>query len=353
MRMSRWVFIALAACHVTSTSEVTRYGAIERQRHAEGAIARKPALVLGDAGALRFVEPLECPTEELVAAHTTTEIATRPNLATFVVGVVATAAGGVLAVRGAFGDAGPATYAGIAGVAVGLPLAIGPFTGNHKELREGAAVTPVRRPGPSEPCGERPLAVTSATLQIAGREVYGTVDGDGVFSVSAFDLVDAFQPVIASAPYTAFIDGREGPRTIAGVLEGRALVERAPAFIANGRFDGKIEPLHAVPDIVARPPAAKLGDDFVRIVLGLENRGPGEAFGVRAAITASHPTLDGRILYIGRLGRGAQISTQIMIPISRGAADALRGTVVDIAVELRDAHGTAPTTPLHFRGVLQ
>jgi len=349
--MTRWIAVlALAGCHVTSANEVTRYGAIDYVRHPDGAVARKPALVLGDAGALRFVEPLECPTDELVVAHTTTEIVTRPNFATFVVGVVATAVGGVLAVRGAFGDGGPATYAGIAGVAVGLPLAIGPFTGNHKELREGPAVAPVRRPGPSEACGERPLAAPAATLEIAGREVYGAIDDNGVFAVSAFELVDAYQSAIASVDYTARLD--DG-RTIAGVIDGRALASRAPAFLADGRFDGKIEPLRAVPDIRAKPPAAMLGDGWVRIVMRLENRGPGEAFGVRAAITASQPALDGRILYIGRLGRGAQVSALITIPISRAAGDALRGTEVDIAVELRDAHGTAPATPLHFRGVLK
>jgi hypothetical protein len=350
--MTRWMIVALAGCHVTSTSEVTRYGAIEHVRHPEGAVARRPAIELGDAGALRFVEPLECPTEELVAAHTTTEIATRPNLATFIVGVVATAVGGTLAVRGAFGDTGPATWGGIAGVAVGLPLAIGPFTGNHVELREGAAIAPVRRPGPSEACGDRPLAATSATLTIHGREVYGAID-HGVFAVSAFELADAYQPTIASLDFTAIVDGLAGPRTISGVLDGAAVASRAAAFLASAPFDAKIEPLRAVPEVVAKPPVVALADGAVRIAIALENRGPGDAFGLRGAITASHPAIDGRILYIGKLARRASVTRELAIPISRAAADALRGSEVDVAIELRDAHGTAPTTPLHFRGALR
>src|SRR5258705_2648576 len=101
--MTRWIaVVVLAGCHVTTEVDNTRYGAVQRVRHPEGAIARRPSIALGDTGALRFVEPLECPTEEIVEAHTTSEIATRPNLATFVVGVVASAIGGVLVTRGAF-----------------------------------------------------------------------------------------------------------------------------------------------------------------------------------------------------------------------------------------------------------
>src|SRR3954454_19565654 len=85
---------ALAGCHVQAQSETLRAISTERIVHAEGAIPHRATLALTDAGRLRFVEPLECPTEEIVHQHATIEIATRPNLATFTVGVIAAAAGG-------------------------------------------------------------------------------------------------------------------------------------------------------------------------------------------------------------------------------------------------------------------
>jgi len=344
--------VVLASCHVTTAIDDTQYGAVQRVRHPEGAIARAPSVALGEAGALRFVEPLDCPSEEIVEAHTTTEIATRPNLATFVVGVVATAAGGVLATRGlADGDALYAIAGGVT-TAVGLPLAIGPWLGNRRELRAGPAIAPVHRPGPSEPCGDRPLAARAATLAIRGREVYGAIDRDGVFAVPAFQLVDAYTATPASSlDFTALVDAAGGPRTIAGVLDGGALAARAAAFLARADFDAKVEPLRLVPNVTATPPAVALAGDAIRVSVALRNDGPGDAFALRGAITASHRAIDGRILYIGRLARGASIVRELAIPLSRAAADALRGTPIEISIELRDAHGTAPATPLRFRGV--
>jgi len=91
--------------------------------------------VLTETGRLRFVEPLECPTEEVVHQHATIELATRPNLATFTVGVIAAAAGGVMLTSGLFSrePAGsPYTYLGLGGAVVGLPLAIGPWLGESR-----------------------------------------------------------------------------------------------------------------------------------------------------------------------------------------------------------------------------
>jgi len=41
-----------------------------------------------------------------------------------------------------------------------------------------------------------------------------------------------------------------------------------------------------------------------------------------------------------------------VIPVAPPAAAALRGAPVELSVELRDAHGTAPTPPVRFRGAL-
>ena len=70
--------IALAACHVTTRTEITRPIETKRIEHREGAIARKPTLVLTEAGQLRFVEPLECPTEDIVVEQSANEIKDPP-----------------------------------------------------------------------------------------------------------------------------------------------------------------------------------------------------------------------------------------------------------------------------------
>src|SRR5215813_1858719 len=93
LRMTRRIAVlVLAGCHVTTAIDDTRYGASQHVRHPERASARTPAAVLG----------------------------------------------GVLAARGGFATdplGSPSTYAGAAAVAVGLPLAIGPWLGDTEELR--------------------------------------------------------------------------------------------------------------------------------------------------------------------------------------------------------------------------
>src|SRR5690606_10759712 len=159
--------------------------------HNEGAQPRKPALILTDVGTLRFIEPLECPTEEKVTASTITETEIGPNLATFVVGVIATSVSGILVVRGVTSnDANsPVTYGGVAGPAVGLPFGIGPWIGTRTERVPHGENTEQRRPGPSQSCGDRALPATFATLSIRGMEVHGTIDKTGTFSVSPYALV--------------------------------------------------------------------------------------------------------------------------------------------------------------------
>src|ERR1044071_3106180 len=130
----------VTGCHVISPSETTRVVSSGRVVHPEGAVARRAALVLGDAGRLRFVEPLECPTEEIVHRRATVELATRPNLATFSVGVIAAAVGGVALITGLLSSrpgASAYTYLGLGGAGVGLPLAIGPWLDNRVDVRDG------------------------------------------------------------------------------------------------------------------------------------------------------------------------------------------------------------------------
>lgn len=356
------------ACHVQIRSETTRLASpassaspasIERIVHAEGAIAHRAALTWTDTGQLRFIEPLECPTEELVHQRREIEIATRPDLATFTVGVIAAAVGGVMLTTGLFSHdraSNPYSYLGGASAAVGLPLAIGPWLGNRVEVTDGGE-TVVREVGPSQPCGERPVAARSATLEAGGLEVHGAVDPDGVFAVSPYQWIDAFGA--ASAPpseLTAHVEGSGGPRTISTVLDAAALAAHAPGFLGHADFDAEVQPLRRVPGIAAGPLRAGLVGGAaarVRVVLPLRNDGPGDAWAVRGQLTAPGvPAIDGRMIYVGKLARGASVARELEIPVAAGAAAALRGQVIDLSVELRDAHGTAPATPVRFHGAL-
>jgi hypothetical protein len=360
------VAVAGSACHVVVQTDTTRPVATEQLQHPEGAIARRPTLVLTDAGWLRFVEPLECPTEELVRRRTTTELVIRPNLATFTVGVIAAAVGGVMLTSGLFSShpgGSPYTYLGLGGAGVGLPFAIGPWIGNRTELREpggNAEAAAVRRPGPSQPCGERPLAAGAAMLDVSGIEVYGAIGRDGVFSISPYQWIDAYDTAsIAAAAVTATVAGAGagGPRTIATVLDANALANHAAGFLAHAEFDARVEALKLVPGIAAGALRAGLTSTdrgpAVRVVLALRNDGPGDAWGLRGQLTApAVPALDGRMIYVGKLARGTAVSRELVIPLSPTAAAVLRDATVELSVELRDAHGTAPAAPVRFRGTL-
>lgn len=358
-RFGAWLVIATSACHVTTRTETTRPGATERVSLPDGAIARPTTLVLSEAGTLRFVEPLECPTEEIVTSVTTIEVATGPNLATFVVGVIATAVGGVMTVRGVTGDGtrDPVMYAGAAGLAIGLPLAIGPWLGHRVELQAGGETAPVRRAGPGVPCGARPVGARAATLTIRDIEVRGGIDADGVFAISPFQLIDAYAPATIPAwDVSAVVETDGGERTITTVLEAGALASRAAAFLAGADFVTRIEPMRMVPGVSAGTLRVSLtsttGGPAIRVVLPVKNDGPGDAWALRGQLTSSTKAVDGRMIYIGHLARGAATSRELLIPLTHDAADAIRGSELELSIELRDAHGTAPVTPIRFRGAV-
>ena len=351
--------LALAGCHVVVREPVTRPGTVERIRHPEGAIARRPTVVLSEAGMLQFVEPLECPTEELERALAGTEITTRPNLATFAVASIAGALGAVMLVRGLAGDdpgGDPLVYAGAAGLAVGVPLAIGPWIGTGTELRAAPDAPATRRPGPSEPCGTRPLAARAATLAILGVEVRGTVDRDGTFSVSPFQLIDAFEAAgVAALDVSGTLEGGTGDRTIAAVIEAGALSGRAAAWLARADFDAAIEPMRVIPNLVPGVVRVSLtstgGAPAVRVVLPIRNDGPGGAWALRGHVVAPRTrAIDGRVIYVGAVGKGASVTRELLIPVTEAAAGELRNAAIELSIELRDAHGTAPSTPVRYRG---
>lgn len=349
------------ACHVTTQTEVTHPLASERVVHREGAVGSHPAIVLDAVGEprLRFVEQLECPTEELLRTSTAIETATEPNLATFVVGVIATAVGGILLVRGVTdrdAASSPFTYAGAGGLVVGLPLTVGPWIGTRTALSPGPEAR-TSRPGPSVACGSRALPARTATLTIRGTEIHGTVDRDGVFAISPYQLVDAFEVKTSPAwDITAELATDAGPRTITTVIETGALGRGAQAFLAHADFDASIQPLRMVPSITPGTLRASLTSTALgpalRIVLPVRNDGPGDTYALRGQITSPTKAVDGRMLYLGHVAKGETLTRELLIPLASDAADTIRGATIDLAIELRDAHGTAPVTPIRFRGAV-
>ena len=357
--MQRTLALLFAAgCHVTTRTEVTHPGSEEIIQHPEGAIAHKPTLVLSETGGLRFVEPLECPTERIVSSSTTIEIETKPNLATFVVGVIAAAVGGVMTIGGIAakdGAANPVTYAGVGLFAVGLPFAIGPWVGTQRELAEGGSTAPARVPGASVPCGSRAVKAKSATLTIRGIEVRGSVAADGTFAISPYQLIDAYAPTTINAwDISALVDAEGGARTIETVIDGADLAKHAQEFLDHADFDAKIQPLRLVPGIVPGTLRASLTTTAtgaaLRVVLPVKNDGPGETWALRGQITSSTKAVDGRMLYVGHLAKGEATSRELLVPLTAASADMIRGSTLELSLELRDAHGTAPTTAVRFRG---
>ena len=366
--MRALAFLVLACCHVVARNETVRRSQIERIPHRDQPQPGPLSLVLTDAGELRFVETLACPTEELVATTGTVEVATRPNLATFVVGVIATSAGAVLMAQTiGNGELDPAGGAGMAFVAGGLPLAIGPWLGNGRRLEPGAQRPPERRPGPPEPCGERPLAGINAVVKGPLRrarvdvdvfevrnafELRGSTDATGTFSESPFAISDAFFTLTHVPPPEELSAALDDGRTVATTLDGAALARAAPRYLAKAGIDARVEPLQLLPDLSGGTLRARLGPGAVILTLALQNAGPGPAWAVRGRVHAHEvPAIEGRIMYIGAMPKGARITRELVIPVSAADSSALRGTVVDIELSLNDAFRAAPT-PVRYRGPL-
>jgi len=105
-----------SGCHVTVRTELTQTRATRAEPNRDQARPQPPAIALAD-GALRVVEPLVCPSDDVVEVEPEVQRSREPNLATFVVGVIVVAAGGIAAISGlsssdASGD--PRSYGGAA-----------------------------------------------------------------------------------------------------------------------------------------------------------------------------------------------------------------------------------------------
>ena len=349
------VAVLLAGCHVISQVDTTRPGRTETVHHLDQGKVTRQAVLVGEAGTLLFVDHLECPTERRSVTMTTTEITAAPNLATFVVGVIATSVGAIALAKGAFDKDGVFLAVGGAGLAVGLPMAVGPWLSNTHELREQPAPNGVViAEGTPEPCGTRPLVSRSAVIAVHGLQLAGAIDARGAFAVSPFTVVDAYQVTQLPAwDAVITIDGRPG---FTQVIAGNELAVHAFEFLQKLDVDTAIQPMRLVPGLVAGPLRVSLTSDasgpLLRIVLSLTNDGPGDASAVRGQIASQSPLVDSRMIYVGAIKKGATVTRELLIPLDAPTAAILRDDPLDLSIELRDGHGTAPANPVKFRGIV-
>jgi hypothetical protein len=352
------VVLALAsACHTITRDRLIRPGAPERVVDRERATAGALALVVTERGRWRIIEPLDCPSAERTPRTTAVEVTTKPNYATFVVGVIGLSLGAIATVSAASrGDTdSPFLYGGIALAGVGLPFTIGPLVGNGAVVLQEGGLAFDTRVGPNVRCGERAARARSAQLKIAGLDIASPIDGDGVLTVAPYDVIDAFAPIPAIA---WDVSGRVDDRALTGVLDRRALTSGAAAYLAASGLEVRVEPLRQVPSLTTGPLRATLlaapeSRTAARVAITITNQGPGSVWALRGQLSApSAPALDGRMLYGGALAKGQTRELTIHIPLSDAAAAALADKPLALSIELRDAHATVPATPIRLRGPL-
>ncbi len=357
--VSALVATALAGCHVTYRVADLRPGETHLTPHPELARELPATLVVTAEGRFRFVTPLVCPTVEVVDMQSSTIIKVRPNLATFVVGVItagvgAVGTGSLLATRS---STNPAEVAAPFVLASGLALAIGPFLGTSTDRAYGP-VQPVERGRKELPCGARPLAARAATLTWRGLRARGAIAADGTFAISPFAFTDAFaagrgEPI----DVTAVVELDSGSTTtIQAIVPPDALVASRDAFLKRTGIDARWETLRKVPRVeagtlrVSRTTDA--GQPILRVVLPLTNAGPGDAWQVRGVIAAADPEVDGRLVYVGRVPAHGQATGTLEIPLSPETDRVLAGSSIELAVSLIDADATTGAGPVRFRGAI-
>jgi hypothetical protein len=346
--------LALAGCHNTSRVNESVLGQPRVAEPSGPGRQTEPALLLGEAGTLRLVHPLVCDAaisaEERIYQTTRVE----PNLATMIVGVIVLATGVVSGSVGLSDDepaGSPYSWLGAGGVGVGLPLVVGPFLGNHT-TRARIDTRTVPRGEKPVPCGDAPVEVEAALLSMGNQWIFGTVS-DGVFQVPVFDFVDAFAVHELPALRLEVEPGPDPARRFQAVIEAGDLARAREAYFAALGRDGSVERLRKVPSVEATGFTATrttvANRPAIRFAVRFHNAGPGDAWGVRGEIQATHPAIDGRFLYAGALPAGASATAEVTIPIASPELDVL-GAAVQLTP--RDAHDTISTVPVKLRGPL-
>ncbi len=346
--------LAMAGCHsMVRIDETTRGATSLRPRKGPN---RLGALTVGVAndGSFRAEQPTWCPHDIMVKRRHYIIDRKRPNVATFIVGLIAVSLGGVAAAVGASDDrpsSSPFTWAGVAAIGVGLPLAIGPFIGNTS-TRRGTGEDTARQGSKWVRCGTTPAAASHAVLQWGDTRIPSPVSSEGRFSVSAFDLVDAFQ--LSRTPalsLSATMTTASGPRKASVFIGTKALTRARAGFFRRMKIDGDVQPLRKVPRLETRSllitRSTVAGEPSIIVELAVENTGPGAAWGVRGAIAAALPEVDARVIYLGRVPAHSTGRGRVVIPMTDARANLLDAR---IAVVLHDAHKTTNATPYRFRG---
>jgi hypothetical protein len=105
-----------------------------------------------------------------------------------------------------------------------------------------------------------------------------------------------------------------------------------------------------VPELSARwfrvrPARTAEGEPALEIDLRIDNRGPGDAWGVRAVLSSAQPELNRRVLYAGHVPAGDHWQRVQLFPIGP-KAEARATARVELTARLLDAHGAAPTRPI-------
>jgi hypothetical protein len=351
--------VALLGCHVTYRIPDLRAGETHLVPHPDEGRDLPATLLVTDDGRFQFVTPRVCPTVEVVDMQSSTIVQVRPNLATFVVGVIAAGAGAIgtgslIATRS---STNPAEAVAPVVLATGLVFAIGPFLRTSTDRTYGP-VQHIERSRRELPCGQRPVAARAATLSWRGLRARGAVDADGYFAISPYAFTDAFaagrgQPLDLTAAVEL---AAGGTASIQVVVPTAALIAGKDAFLARTGLDTRWETLRKVPRVeagalrVSRTTDA--GQPVLRVVLPLTNDGPGDAWQVRGVIATDDPEVDGRIIYVGRVPAHGQATGTLDIPLSAETDRVLAGSSIELAVSLIDADATTPAGPVRFHGTI-
>jgi hypothetical protein len=346
------------ACHIAQRVADTTRGAsslVTDQMTATGGAAR---ITVSDRGRWRFEVPLMCIAQQYVEFQNNEIVTTKPNMATFVVGIVAGAVGSVLTARGVLSDfnrQNPLNYLGPLSLATGVSFMAGPWFGNGQTDVSGP--TEKRPVGKVQvPCGTRPLPGRTAQIEFRSTKLFGTVNDNGEFSVSPFQTADVFDlATMQGWDVRATLQTQDGELSFANVIDVSVLAPLRDVFLAGADFDSRIEPVGVIP--MFEPPIvyvslANVGDEAaLRVVLSVTNRG-GDSWALRARIDSSVPEVNGRLLYIGHVGKGQTVVRELLIWLAPQAAAALRGSQLTLSAQLLDAHGTAPALPVRFSGIV-
>ncbi len=349
----------LAACHNATRIEDTRPGAVSFVVDQTTAHRGLPRIAITEQGRWRFEIPLLCDGQEFVEQSNSAKVRYRPNVATFVVGVIVGTLG-VIATASSWTSDGrstnPLSYAGPLGIATGGVLMIGPWIGNGEVEIPGATTTRPRFKRQGE-CGSRPIAARTALLEFRGVRVFGAVNDNGEFSVSPYQFVDAFDAgKIPAFDITATLTTATGIQQLTTVLDASVLASRKPAFLGSAEFDARIEAFRIVPNFDRPKLRTSLtsvgGVPALRVVVAVTNTGPGEAWALRAHIVANVPDVDGRVIYLGHVAKGATVQRELLIALDEAGAQRLRGGELSLSLDFADAYGTAPSVPVRFVGAV-